>query len=83
MSLKSSTALRVSQMPWAKSLGTFKKVTILMTEVILIQLLSYRTVGSKQKNEKTEYLDIFISLSSQLYSKQGVSIFPIFFSHLV
>ena len=54
-----------------------------MTEVILIQLLSYRTVGSKQKNEKTEYHDIFISLSSQLYSKQGGSIFPIFFSHLI
>ena len=49
-----------------------------MKEVVLIQLFSYHTVGSKQNNENTEYHDIFILLSSQLYSKQGGSISPMF-----
>ena len=41
-------------------------------EVVLIQV-SFLTVSSKQKNknEHTEYHDIFISFKSHVYSKDG------------
>ena len=58
--------------------GTFKKVTIIVTEVALIQLFSYRWFSTKNKNENTEYLAIFISFKSQLFSKQGNPIFILF-----
>ena len=56
--------------------ATFEKITIIVREVVLIQV-SFLTTGSKQtkNNEHTEYHDISIPFKSQIHSKQGSHIF--------
>ena len=58
--------------------GTFEKYTIIVREVVLIQLLSYFWFYAKNKNENAEFHGIFISFKIQLYSKQGSPIFLLF-----
>ena len=53
--------------------------TIIATEVVLTQLLSYNVFSKhKNKNEYTEYHGMFISFKSHLCSKQGSPIFLLF-----
>ena len=52
----------------------FRENTV-VTEVVLIQLFSYRWLWTKSKNENIEYHGILTSFKNQLYSKQRSSIF--------
>ena len=55
-----------------------REKTITATEVILTQLLSYNvSKHNKNKNENTEYHDMFISFNSHIYSKQRSPFFPV------
>ena len=44
--------------------GTFEKITIMVTDVVLIHSFSYRWFQTKNENENTEYHGIFISFKS-------------------
>ena len=48
-----------------------RKKTIIVTEVVLTQLLSYNVVSKhKNKNENTEYHGMFISFKSHLKTNE-------------
>ena len=69
--------LNIAVIKWFQN-GTIGENTRIVIEIVLIQLFSYRCFYTKNKNENPEYCGIFISFKSQLYSKQGSSIFLLF-----